>query len=83
LSDPEKCAYCGNPLEDESEGGVCRACRTKRGLETLGSETVVGDGAGGTRLDGDMDVMGEAPGRYTLLGEHARGGMGRVLLVHG
>ncbi len=36
---------------------------------------------GGTERD-TVRALDEPPGRYTYLGEHAKGGMGRILIVH-
>jgi serine/threonine protein kinase len=53
-------------------------------LDSLGNSTLPIDpeGAAGAPGGAADEAIKETPGRYTLIGEHARGGMGRILVVH-
>jgi serine/threonine protein kinase len=74
------CPECGAELGVQQLAGLCPRCLMKKGMESMGGDTLA--------LEVDEADAGvahpvvEAPGRYTLIGEHARGGMGRVLVVH-
>ena len=75
-----RCARCGSELPTHVPEGLCPKCLLRLGLE----EDSELESAGGTLLtDGDepSSPVFEAPGRYRPLGEHSRGGMGRILLV--
>lgn len=87
------CTVCGRPLENPSQATVCPRCLLLDVRNLMEEE----DGAvGGVQAQSNPDTAGsrgplasaiphaavEAPGRYTQVREHARGGMGRILLVH-
>lgn len=75
------CKTCGNEIPTESLSEQCRNCLEATGLETMGAETIILEESKGDPVLG-AEIFDELPGKYTLLNEHARGGMGRVLLVH-
>jgi serine/threonine protein kinase len=75
------CDKCGAEIPGDAPQGRCPACLLAAGMETMGAETLLEEEI--ERAEPiEVDVFEEAPGKYTLIGEHARGGMGRVLLVH-
>ena len=75
------CEKCGTEIPADSANGRCPVCALAVGMETMGSETLLGEAIDGAQPL-EADIFTEAAGKYTLIGEHARGGMGRVLLVH-
>ncbi len=74
------CPECGSELESNQISGLCPKCMMRKGMESQRNETLPIDPDGSA--SGTEEPIAEAPGRYTLIGEHARGGMGRVLIVH-
>lgn len=76
----KSCPDCGAELGHQPFAGVCPKCLLKRGLDTSQGGTLPVDPGSGPAAA--AEAIPEAPGRYTLIGEHARGGMGRVLVVH-
>jgi WD40 repeat protein/serine/threonine protein kinase len=76
--DSSACPTCGRPLAPGGSGQRCSHCMLRAGLQDA-FEPALGEDAGVAVLEGAVE---EQAGRYRTLGEHARGGMGRILLVH-
>ena len=76
-----RCPKCGAELPPDAPRGQCPSCLMRHGLDDMGATASRGTAIRGV---GSEPIRGldEAIGRYTVLGEHARGGMGRVLVVH-
>ncbi|HQM51233.1 MAG TPA: DUF2157 domain-containing protein [Candidatus Hydrogenedentes bacterium] len=90
-----QCPQCRSPLPADAPEGLCPQCLLKAGLaisEISESFVQTGKGFESTELPlmkpkpeefaADSMILDEAPGRYSQRGEHSRGGMGRILLVH-
>lgn len=83
------CVRCEKPLSAETPSGVCSDCLSRGGGDTQTTSTIAGMGPGacGTPVQLDIpnsavEAVNEAANRYAMIGEYARGGMGRILLVH-
>jgi|GEM_PF-6171709 len=77
---PDVCPECGAELGTKQLKGLCPKCMVRSGVDALEGEILPVDPDAGIADPAEAET--EAPGRYTLIGEHARGGMGRVLVVH-
>lgn len=75
------CDKCGSEIPEDAPQGRCPRCLMAAGMETLGAETLL-EAELARKAPIELEVFEEVQGKYTMLGEHARGGMGRVLLVH-
>lgn len=85
------CPGCRAELPADAPEGLCPLCRAERAArETAYSNG--GDSQSTTQLLDDLPpcppgplpepAVHETAGRYSQVGEHSRGGMGRILLVH-
>lgn len=91
MDDDKRCPRCGSALPLDASAGTCSRCAT---LATIGKSA--GASVPGTEVPTLLDTpfppflqgtpqdsaLRETPTRYSPLGEHSRGGMGRILLVH-
>ena len=87
MTNPKNCPNCNTELPPNAPAGLCPKCLLEQGMatETIGASgidatTPSHSGLGDTLLSGE--VVDENSGRYTLVGDHGKGGMGKVLLVH-
>jgi len=85
MNTPKKCPQCGSDLTADAPEELCPKCLMGQGL----ADATRTDYQVQVTLSPDTDAdrehvraIDEPRGRYTYLGEHGRGGMGRVLLVH-
>jgi serine/threonine protein kinase len=83
-----RCSRCGAATSERILAGLCPNCLLREGLgggEDDPDLTLVAEASvGGTGRDASSPIppfAGSFEARYTLVGEHARGGMGRVLVV--
>ncbi len=88
MTEHDQCPGCGAVLPADAPEGLCPPCLMAVAFEEFpgpdpDAPTRVDDDPlffAGRNLDGsDLD---EIEGRYEPIGEHSRGGMGRILLVH-
>ena len=70
-NEAKSCLKCGREIHEGTRRDICPKCLMEKGLEL----DVAVDMA-------EIQALNESPGRYSILGEHGKGGMGRVLLVH-
>lgn len=88
MDQDDLCPGCGATLPMDAPEGLCPSC-----LMALALDASIGPGPETpTRFDdgplffsvqsSEGIALDEAPGRYEQIGEHSRGGMGRILLVH-
>ena len=86
MTPKRKCTLCGRELENPSRATVCSRCLLQDVQNLLSDDNPLDlDGDPGTVRELGRSLphaTTEPPGRYTNVREHARGGMGRVLLVH-
>lgn len=88
VDDTRVCANCAGRLAEDAPEGLCAACLLKEGLQEAGSSQA--EGVETQALPSGMclgvpppaTLTTEVLGRYTPVLETARGGMGRVWLVH-
>lgn len=83
MTSANTCPNCGAETADDAAGGLCPVCLMTEGMKE-GDTATVGDkmpGVGAVDVN-TVDAVDESAGRYTFVGEHGKGGMGRVLLVH-
>lgn len=88
MDQDDHCPGCGATLPMDAPEGLCPSCLMTSALEEPGRS----DPETPTRFDdgplffsvrsGEGTALEEVPGRYEQIGEHSRGGMGRILLVH-
>lgn len=96
MNETNSCPRCGSELTSEAPQGLCPKClmaevMTSEGhrpseMSTLSAADRESTGSNCVKvgpLNADTIVATEeTPGRYSVLGEYGKGGMGRVLLVH-
>ena len=79
------CPDCGSLIPKDSPGGHCPKCLLQDALD-YNPDTATKDTAASPSLSGvatgEVLAIDETLGRYSVLGEKGKGGMGRVLLVH-
>ncbi len=79
------CPDCGSLIPKDAPGGLCPKCLLQGALD-YNPDTATRDTAPSPSLSGfatgEVLAIDETLGRYSVLGEKGKGGMGRVLLVH-
>ena len=86
----KKCSKCGAEVSDAAAQGLCPKCLIANVMQTETHATDGADSVGATTPsvggfgDGavEIDVLDESLGCCTHVGDHGKGGMGKVLLVH-
>jgi serine/threonine protein kinase len=76
LSAERICPNCGTVLTADAPSGLCTRCVLQQVIEESDAEGVPDE------EPQSFHATGETPGRYTRQREHARGGMGRILIAH-
>ena len=82
MSEPVRCASCGQPLDPPGPGGLCPVCLLKIGLQAgAGPGTEGGDTAGTGTPGAAAAAVPGVIGPYHLLQLLGEGGMGLVYLA--
>ena len=84
MNSTRRCPNCGSEIATGAPEQLCPRCLLSEGLATgtEGTDTVPLPEGWTPPEEIAANTVVESTGRYSYLGEHARGGMGRVLLVH-
>lgn len=94
MSVGKKCPDCGTELAEDAPQGLCPKCLMANMMETDEAspsdmptklsypDTPVPSSVDVGAVDGEVSAAPEPTGKYSVLGQYGKGGMGRVLLVH-